>query len=1051
MQTRGASPRKRIAERTTTITVPLKGGDDSPPVETKKGRKNQRQSLNSSRRRSGTPKPAAGNRQRTISNDEERSGVDDPQIGATPPKRGRGRPRKSIEPSVEKAKDDKDSQTGVAADDGLEMAMVGRKTSRSRNRGRRKEISPMKIGSDFDSSLGDGGVPVEADQYPSEGPFVTSLGSNHAQMPDPQLEDSVESSPVISADNAPTKDKEPSQILPETYPPSEDNENLHEQPPTDPTDEHQEFDTILESEGFSMVSVSSLASTEGSARVLDDLQDMQREHTPAIEQSPAAPPEPGNEVNHTSPRQLVRSQDGTPKLARVVRAGIALQGVLSPAERVQRLASPLADRGQSSSFRSDTDDLQRKQVGPSITKANSPIARLDNLFSGFGAGTRRELRAGLRLGEELAKRQRQTSSSPNSSVMDDDVFRGSSHPQYPQLPGFGRRKVYELKLPNPMSEQKPEVAHPLLSRAHLPTPDRSDEEADDDRMKSMENTSNQLEVAVSPPAVSSDASTRVGHNESTIDYTMLAREAGWQREREANIRQIEMANESQVIVINSDDEDLDLGDDESDDEDEDEGDIWAAEAHSTSNTREATPEVSDLLLKPELVKPQRSKLPSPWRRSSGLIYSDDVVTTHSEISGQDSPNEAEEVSSDQSIGSPNESTNHLDASSATVSYDEDQSNSSIISGAQDPPYLVASAQHYNDESSMQREDSTGLLLANQLNTVRTKPDKPGSVRKDSKSVLDDAIRAHKHHLETKQQISERLLPSNDNSRFEYTNTVQNFGTDTVKESSVQPGEGITVLIDPFLLEAPKQRSKPEPHKKLKPSTHPPPLTILPSTISHPTTWLTYLTKSFLTTSTPTLPPPATRSDILISSPHEPLSQITPWTSIHTNALGPLYYSSLLYGSHLFSYDPNSPAARFCGLIITSRLGWQRRVSQEDCAVADAFAVLLDERGYALAEGVTGERWMNFGDAIKQCVELWVGMCMRGEVVPDEKGANGRAEKVGKRRQGDRKWNEGDVEWNRNQTRYFERKRKQFDGLPSWKEAGWRREGEGWVLYKQSKS
>ena len=118
-------------------------------------------------------------------------------------------------------------------------------------------------------------------------------------------------------------------------------------------------------------------------------------------------------------------------------------------------------------------------------------------------------------------------------------------------------------------------------------------------------------------------------------------------------------------------------------------------------------------------------------------------------------------------------------------------------------------------------------------------------------------------------------------------------------------------------------------------------------------------------------------------------------------------------------------------------------------VADAFAVLLKERGYALPEGHVGERWISTGDIIKQIVELWVRMCMRGEVVPDEKGANGRAEKVGFRTRGDRTWTEADIEWDRNQTRYFERKRRQFDGLPSWKEMGWRREGDAWVKGEKS--
>ncbi|KAL2043670.1 hypothetical protein ABVK25_012553 [Lepraria finkii] len=91
---------------------------------------------------------------------------------------------------------------------------------------------------------------------------------------------------------------------------------------------------------------------------------------------------------------------------------------------------------------------------------------------------------------------------------------------------------------------------------------------------------------------------------SGIDHTMLAREAEWQREREAVSRRIDMANKSQVVVIESDDDEDPPG---YDDDDEDRSDIWQAEA---SQSREPTPEASEILLKPQVVKPRRSKLPA---------------------------------------------------------------------------------------------------------------------------------------------------------------------------------------------------------------------------------------------------------------------------------------------------------------------------------------------------------------------------------------------------------------------------------------------------------
>lgn len=92
-------------------------------------------------------------------------------------------------------------------------------------------------------------------------------------------------------------------------------------------------------------------------------------------------------------------------------------------------------------------------------------------------------------------------------------------------------------------------------------------------------------------------------------------------------------------------------------------------------------------------------------------------------------------------------------------------------------------------------------------------------------------------------------------------------------------------------------------------------------------------------------------------------------------------------------------------------------------------VLLDERGYALGE--PGEQWIEEGLAIRMCVSIWVGMVMRGEIAVNA--SNG--EKAGLRKQGDRLWTSEDISWKSNASEYFERKRREFDGLPSWKAMG----------------
>ena len=105
---------------------------------------------------------------------------------------------------------------------------------------------------------------------------------------------------------------------------------------------------------------------------------------------------------------------------------------------------------------------------------------------------------------------------------------------------------------------------------------------------------------------------------------MIAREAEWQREREAVSRQIEMANKSQVIVIDDDTSELrDMSD-----EDEDGSDVWQAEANES---REPTPEVSEIVERPQIVKPRRMQLPSPWRRNSQVVYSDKVEATEADL------------------------------------------------------------------------------------------------------------------------------------------------------------------------------------------------------------------------------------------------------------------------------------------------------------------------------------------------------------------------------------------------------------------------------------
>jgi hypothetical protein len=209
--------------------------------------------------------------------------------------------------------------------------------------------------------------------------------------------------------------------------------NIHEhqtEPLVDPTDEHAEFDSIMESEGFTMVSLDTLPSAKqyglgSSAKLNSDGSGKEREvgrigdrlkrklsgtidsfrgdsqsstrPSPAIQtHSPKPPlarskPKPHTEnvqapVQVSYPelpvtRSAEKPLDDTPRrtpisLARVVRVGMALQGTFKPGENEV----------------SGSSNAGRKK-------------RLEGVFSSFSPATQRELRAALGIGQELAMRQ----------------------------------------------------------------------------------------------------------------------------------------------------------------------------------------------------------------------------------------------------------------------------------------------------------------------------------------------------------------------------------------------------------------------------------------------------------------------------------------------------------------------------------------------------------------------------------------------------------------------------------------------------------------------
>lgn len=109
------------------------------------------------------------------------------------------------------------------------------------------------------------------------------------------------------------------------------------------------------------------------------------------------------------------------------------------------------------------------------------------------------------------------------------------------------------------------------------------------------------------------------------------------------------------------------------------------------------------------------------------------------------------------------------------------------------------------------------------------------------------------------------------------------------------------------------------------------------------------------------------------------------------------------------------------------------MTKADCGVIDAFLTVLRHRGVIPKRELRHEEHLGTREMALQILKLWTILVMNGEVkLSDWKGA-----KAGMRYQMDRKWREEDIDWALNRSRYFERKRAEFErhGLPSWQEQG----------------
>lgn len=678
----------------------------------------------------------------------------------------------------------------------------------------------------------------------------------------------------------------------------------------DPTNEHHEFDSILESEGFSMISVSTLPSGKIGLNLADhgrrgneedsDLnrsleegntkpalspqwhQDLGAEaenHVELPSQDEDVPPDSSTDsverlIEYQTPspmslntsnlpkgrplfnpnptRALDEVTDRTPKILRVVRAGTALHDVIRPLERQEKFGL------------NDNEEFEPTHSGETVPNIDDKKP-----FDRFGAGTQRELRAGLRLGEELAKRWPANTSeaSHGDSSPDGDAFRPVK-----DLNNLGSTGPQEnLETGAATSGPRQDVSYPVVSYPQLPSPEGSEI----DQMSWQTNTPLQSEE--------NSRKTPNSRGQETIEGTSynhdrtMAREAEWQQERDAVVRQIEMANASRVIIIGDETEFQDKQQQIKSEETED-SDIWRAGAQSSA-IQSSSPDQQPLnTAQTQNVRPRRGLIPSPWRRQdqanptvAGVVDSDLFWRPGWTASAEGTSNEQQ------------------DARRGSA---ESKDSRSIFARRSHPP---SSSSTY--VSSTSRRDE---LIDHDLR-------KGGGAISISSTVVES--------IEADESTTRQPIKTVRSSRVVSSKSSNHFKNATkISKSKGNPRVALTIKTT--------TRSK---------------------------SWLSYIT-SFL--------PKWIRQPFPLQSSHPrrlpngnlrlphasssgPLCRYKPWTLDHWNALY-VHYAAAREGRVPLTFNPSSRTACHVGVYHRFRK-WRKPITREDCAIADAFLADLKIR------------------------------------------------------------------------------------------------------------
>ncbi|MCJ1330361.1 hypothetical protein MMC10_007044 [Thelotrema lepadinum] len=611
------SPSKQVA-RTITTTVPLKGSDDTPAPQ-KRGRGRPRKSATPAKtpaKRPATPKPGRG-RKRTA--DDADGGESDATRQSSVSRSKKPRRKASPKPMKESEVHNEDVQINDIGQPELQPTTLFTNQQD-------KKSAKFNIAIDSDASINSASQDTQNQRSNGEPGRINTAVS-------PAKSSRGKRRPLTST--SPQKGRSQT-IAKETI----------GSPHWDRSDAISDYDSIAEGEDFSIVSLSTLPSAQQHlrAQTLEELNG-------SISRNPSASASKGSEAGKVLSADVTKdsgTKESKMLSSRPAQAGQTLNSSILGARQSadqssllhinfkrttpsQTFSSPVlpplkAVHGNTSSRAHENPNNAMPQLArvaktgfdpQDVTGIVEPIRhetssqteskatlqtnaqnRLDDLFSGFGVRSRRELRAGLRLGEELARRQQEMEGPIQSDHhSEDDVFQ--------EIARSSHRRSIEVDGNESSGKVVPEeVRYPRLSiRKQLPSPETSLDENLGQNHK-MQSTNAKR---VAPPSPSSSV-----------------------LERQQVSRQIADADSNKVTVVESDNSsalssDADFSDDQglpNNAELDDETDIWQTEAKSNSNSQnnshvsfasyqvQAKKPVPKLPSRTELDRPQPNHLPA---------------------------------------------------------------------------------------------------------------------------------------------------------------------------------------------------------------------------------------------------------------------------------------------------------------------------------------------------------------------------------------------------------------------------------------------------------